>query len=402
MSETAKRLMEQRANTWNQAMELLDRAAAESRDLNAEENTAFDAMNKDIDALDARAKSILEAEQRSADMAASFEKIYDRPRTAGISTPAEDRNADRLRAFARGEVRDFTITPEYRDILKSGSGANVVPTGFYGQLWEYAVEEAAILTPGYVTQLNTDGGEALTIPKVTVHPTSSAATEGSAMTESDPTFANGSLTVAKAGFVTQISREMIDDAGVDLLGYLARAAGRELGNTIGANAVSVLLAGTTAAVTGPTGVSGAFGVQSTAGVGFDKLIDLYHSVIEPYRRRSGCAWVMSDPTAAAVRKIKSADGVYVWQPSVIPGAPDTILSKPVLIDTNVPDVALNAESVVFGDLGSLYVRIAGGVRFERSDEFAFTSDLVTFRAVVRHGALHVDPNATKSYVGAAS
>ena len=67
------------------------------------------------------------------------------------------------------------------------------------------------------------------------------------------------------------------------------------------------------------------------------------------------------------------------------GAPDLILGKPVVTDTNVADPAASAKSVLFGDWSSLVVRLAGGFRFERSDEFAFDADMTTFRAIARHG-----------------
>ena len=68
----------------------------------------------------------------------------------------------------------------------------------------------------------------------------------------------------------------------------------------------------------------------------------------------------------------------------------------------MPAVGLNAKSVLFGDWSSLVVRIAGGFRFERSDEFAFDADMTTFRALTRHGTVSVDANALKSFVHAAS
>jgi HK97 family phage major capsid protein len=398
MSDAVKKLLERRANLVNQMREVAERAVDENRDMSADENRQFTEMNAEVDALQERADAMLAGEKRAKEIEDSFASLSGKPQER--QTPEQGKGEAELRSFLRGESgRFFDVPVEHRDVLKSGSGANVVPTSMDSQLWEYMIEESSILGAG-VTILRTTSGEAMDIPKATVHSTSASATEGSAITESDPTFAKTSLTVAKAGYVVQVSREMVDDSGVDLLGYLSRAAGRELGNAVGSNAVSVLLTGTSSAVTGPTGASGGFGTQSTAGSGFDKVIDLFYSIIEPYRRRSSCGWVMADPTAAVVRKIKTSDGYYIWQPSVIQGQPDTILNKPVYIDTNVPDVALSAESVVFGDLSSLYVRIAGGFRFERSDDFAFGSDLVTFRALVRHGAAHVDPNATKSFVGA--
>lgn len=403
MSEaTAKRLLEKRANVAEQARALLDRVDTEDRSLSADEVQAYNEMNAEIDALQARANTLLEQAQRAKDSEAVFEDVFKRSRTPGVVTPTEQGEAAALRAFAAGETREFHAGLETRDVLKSGSGANVVPSGFYNRIWEYAVETAHILDGSYVTFLATADGQLMSVPKRTVAPTAASATEGSPITESDPTYASASLSVTKDGFVTQVSEEMIADSGVDILGLLARDAGRELGNKVAANAVSVLLAGVTPSVTGPTGDTGGFGSQSVAGSGYDKIIDLFYSLLPEYLNRPSTAWVMSNPTAGRVRKIKTSDGQYIWVPSVIVGQPDTILGKPVVIDTNVPDVALSAESVLFGDLSSLYVRIAGGITFKRDDSVGFTSDLVTFKATVRHGAVSVDPNAVKSFVGAAS
>ena len=128
----------------------------------------------------------------------------------------------------------------------------------------------------------------------------------------------------------QVSRELLTDTGVDLDGYLARSVGRALGNAFGSD--MVLGGGTTAprgialdagaGVTGPAGTTVTFGTQSTVGQGFDLIISLYHSVISPYRSSPSCAFVMNDTTASLVRRIKTTDGFYVWQPSVQVGAPD--------------------------------------------------------------------------------
>ena len=81
----------------------------------------------------------------------------------------------------------------------------------------------------------------------------------------------------------------------------------------------------------------------------------------------------------------------------------TILGKPVITDPNVAAVALSAKSLAFGDLSTYYVRLAGGIRFERSDDFAFQSDLVTFRCIVRGDGILVDQTgAVKHFIGNAA
>jgi hypothetical protein len=49
MSEYLKRQTELRATAWEEAKNLLDAAAAESRDLTAEENVIYDRISEDMD-----------------------------------------------------------------------------------------------------------------------------------------------------------------------------------------------------------------------------------------------------------------------------------------------------------------------------------------------------------------
>jgi HK97 family phage major capsid protein len=54
-------------------------------------------------------------------------------------------------------------------------------------------------------------------------------------------------------------------------------------------------------------------------------------------------------------------------------------------------------------MSAYYVRLAGGIRFERSDEFAFNTDQVTFRAIVRgDGVLLDQTGAVKHFIGNAA
>lgn len=400
MSDFIQRLREQRANTWEQAKALLDAAAADKRDLTAAEQEQYDRMNADLDSMAERVRSLEEQEQRNAEMDAAFAKYGKVEDARKEETPF----AEELRSFLKGERgRGIDIPAELRADQTTSNAAGVIPTGFYGQLWEYMIETSSVLQLGPQI-LRTTTGETIKLPRATAHPAAASITEGAAISASDPTLGSVNSTVAKEGWLTQFTSELLTDSAVDLEGYLARQAGRSLGNAVGSAAVTAAIAAASAGVTAGNGIGAvtSFGTQSTEGEGFDFLIGLYYSVIAPYRNSPSCGWLMSDVTASVVRKLKSADGVYAWQPSVTAGAPDLILGKPVVTDTNVADPAAGAKSVLFGDWSSLVVRLAGGFRFERSDEFAFDADMTTFRAIARHGTVSVDANALKSFVHAAS
>jgi len=74
----------------------------------------------------------------------------------------------------------------------------------------------------------------------------------------------------------------------------------------------------------------------------------------------------------------------------------------VYVVPQLPTMAANAKSIYFGELSALKLRIAGGIRFERSNEYAFGNDQIAFRALVRCGAVAVDPNAVKYYANSAT
>lgn len=406
MSDFIKRLREQRANIWEQAKGLLDTAAAEDRDLTAEEQSSYDKHNEALDSIAERIKSIEEQEQRNAEMDEAFRSLAEGRQMA---PPPVDPTQDELRKFLRGESRSFDVTPDgpvnFRDLTKgtATAGGNTVPTSFYNQLVQHMIEVSGILSAG-PTILRTEGGENFEVPTTTAHSSGALVAEGAAISESDPAFAKRTLGAYKYGVLIQVARELIDDTGVDLQGYLSMQAGRAVGNALGAhlatgtgtNQPSGIVTGSTAGVTGATtGASGLF----TA----NELIDLQYSVIAPYRNSPSASWLMSDATVGEVRKLKDSNGAYIWQPGLQVGSPDVLLSKPINTDPNIADIATSAKSVLFGDVSAYFVRLAGGVRFERSDEYAFNTDLVTFRCLVRGDGVLVDQTgAVKHYVGAAT
>ena len=424
MSDMIKRLRERRANVWEQAKGLADKAAEENRAFSAEEQGTWDALNDELNKLDERIKSAIDTAQRGKDADAAFDRLSGGQgggsgaggqgggqRQGGSPAGQAPQDQGELRAWMRGEGggRFYDVKPngpiDFRSLTKGSAtaGGNTVPTSFYDRLIAHLIQTSAILQSG-ATVLNTDSGETIQVPKTTAHSSGAIVTEGGTIGTSEPTFGQISLGAYKYGALIQVSRELLDDTGVDLEGYLAMQAGRALGNAFGAHAITGTGTGqprgvvtdATTGVTGGTGVTGAF----TS----DNVIDLFFSVIAPYRRSTAAVWMMADSSIAALRKLKDSTGQYLWQPGLQAGAPDMILGKPVLMDPNVAAVALSAKALIFGDMSQYFVRLAGGgIRFERSDEFAFNSDMVTFRALMRADGALVDlTGAVKTFVGGAS
>jgi HK97 family phage major capsid protein len=369
-----QRQVEQRQRAWDAAKALLDTAAAEKRDLTSEEEASYSKMNEDLNERAARIEALKADVVREAKIEAATRDLVGQVRTEKATT----QDADVIRSMARGETRGYTF--EQRDVIKTSQGAPV-PTSFFNQVIEQARLVGPMLDVG--TTLRTAGGENLQIPSQLGWSTAAITGEGSGIDESDPTF-NSFITLGafKYSFLVQLSRELIDDSGVDILSFLATQTGNALGFkvnndlTLGTGTVQPngIVPKASAGITGGTGVAGAF----TA----DNLIDLAYSLNGAARRLPGVGWMMNTASLGVVRKLKDNNGSYVFSPALADGN-DRVLSYPVFENPAMANTATNAKSVVFGHLPSYYVRMAGGLRLDRSDDYAFNADLVTFRATMR-------------------
>jgi len=392
MNEYIKRQVEQRQRAWEAAKALLDTAAAEKRDLTAEEEASYQKINKDLDERAARIEALKADAEREAKIEMATREIASqvRPVERAVST-----DADILRSMARGEVRSHNF--ETRDVVKTSSGAPV-PTSFFDQV----ILQARLVGPMLDTStiLRTAGGENLQIPSQASWSTGTVTGEGTAIGESDPGF-NSFITLGayKYSFLVQLSRELIEDAGVDILGFLATQTGNAIGFAVnnalttgpGTNAPRGVVTAAGSGVLGGTGVTGQF----TA----DNLIDLAYSLDGAARRLPGVGWMMNTASLGAVRKLKDTAGFYIFSPALADGN-DQLLNFPVFENPGMASQATAAKSVLFGHLPSYYVRMAGGLRLDRSDDYAFNADLVTFRATMRVDGNLPQTSHIKYFIGA--
>jgi HK97 family phage major capsid protein len=166
-----------------------------------------------------------------------------------------------------------------------------------------------------------------------------------------------------------------------------RALGNFLGNELvnGGSGISNSILAAPVAVTGPSSASAAASAsgQVEGGPSYGNLVDMEYSVIAPYRQSRSCYWLAADKTLGVLRKLTDTVGRPIWEPSTVLGAPDLLLGKPLVADPFMPAIGSGHTAIVFGDFAQYFIRMVGGVRFERSDDFAFNTDLVSFRAIIR-------------------
>lgn len=128
-------------------------------------------------------------------------------------------------------------------------------------------------------------------------------------------------------------------------------------------------------------------------IAVDGLIDFMYGLGAPYRQNA--TWLMSSLTAAALTRLKDADGNLIWRESLIVGQPATLLGRPVEIDEGMPGPDAGNLAIAFGDFN------AGYLVNDRTSSLRLLRDpytnkpFVHFYASKRVGGGVLDPNAVR-------
>ena len=185
----------------------------------------------------------------------------------------------------------------------------------------------------------------------------------------------------------------MNDSAFDLESYFSQEFARQISNA----EEDAFVSGT--GTDRPFGIfdekeGGEVGV-TTAGatITADELIDLYHSLRAPYRKKA--VWLLNDTTIQAVRKLKDENKQYIWQPSLQVGLPDTLLGRPVYTTNSIPGVAAGAKVIAFGDLSYYWIGDRTGITFKRLNELYADRGQIGFLATKRVDARLVLPEAVK-------
>ncbi len=173
------------------------------------------------------------------------------------------------------------------------------------------------------------------------------------------------IPVHELSAMPKASQRLLDDAAFDVEGWLAeriadrfsRAEANAFLRGDGVDKPRGILSYPTAAdatATGAqigfvtTGLSGNFAATAP----MDCLIDLIYALGAEYRNNA--SFLMNSKTAARVRKMKDADGRFLWTDALSVGQVPQLLGYPVMISEDMPDIATSSFSIAFGDFRAAY------------------------------------------------
>ena len=362
--KTLRELKTEKGRLFNELNDVYNVAKNESRNLSSDELQKADKIMESMNEKDRQIRN-LEA------FAARKSEFESTPAQGQVKDVKQSRS-DVFNKYLRYGMSEVNREERYMlrgtnpQTTSDSAGGYTIPEGWTGELdWaKQFIGEVESVSRVFSTAT----GNILPIPKVNDTATDAALqTEGSATTVADMTFGNTDLSAYTYSTLVKVSKQLLQDEEVNLIGYLTELLGQRIARA------------TNAALTTGDGSSKPNGIITAATVGktaasataitHEELIDLYYSVDPAYRMGNSCYYMMNDAVHSAVRKLGLTAAENFNPISFSEDGTMFILGKEVKINQDMASaITTGQKTILFGDFSGYAVRVAGGINVLRMDE----------------------------------
>lgn len=342
-----------------------------AKGMTKEQEAQWNTMDDDLNALD---KQIAQLEKMEAieGRLGEVPTPAQRPEPTG-NTPVNPLASSEYMGNFEQYVR-AGLSTDVQAVLTVGTdtdGGYTVPDTWAQQLLEALTD--TVVMRGLCTVISTSN--TTNLPLVSDHGSAGWLDEGAAYPESDIKFGAGVLEAWKLGRIMKVSEELLQDSQINLESEISRI----FALTFGTAEEAAFISGD--GNKKPTGVLETAAVGKTAASAnaftYDEIIDLIYSVRAVYR--TAASFLMADASTGMMRKLKSTDGIPLWQPSLQAGQPDSFLGYRVDTSPSMPVVGTGNKSIAFGDFKQYRIADRGGIVMQRLNEKYADTGHVGFR-----------------------
>ena len=241
-------------------------------------------------------------------------------------------------------------------------GGYMVPDELENSLIKF-IEGASVLMP-HCRQF-TMNSDTKNIPVLDGNVTATFHSEGSGISETNPSFANAKLTAYRQDAYSKVSNELLDDSNIEiidmLLSQFTEQMGQGLDNVILNGTGNEASAGFSGVFTAAVGYSTVMDNVAFSSILVSNMVELYHQV-PSYAREKGI-FVMHSDVAKYLQLEKDNNGAYRWNPY---GVPDMKIhgKYPIIETIKAPDDddnAVDTAFVMFGNFKYLAVGLRKGL-----------------------------------------
>jgi HK97 family phage major capsid protein len=332
----------------------------------AEVKSAMTGFLKEFNGFQAEVKQALQHQEERLTMLDRKTMTYGRPAlSAAVELDAPHKKAFNayLRTGDDDGLRGLSLEGKAMSTAVAADGGYLVDPQTADSIRSMLVSTSSLRAVANVVQVDAVSFDVL-IDRSEVG--SGWATETAATTETaTPTIERISIKLHELSAMPKASQRLLDDSAFDVEGWLAgkiatRFIRAEAGAFINGDGVDkprgILLPTKVANATWtwgnlgyvPTGAAADFATTNAS----DCIVNLVYALGADYRANG--TFLMNSKTAGAVRKMKDADGRFMWGDSLQAGEPARLMGYPVLICEDMPDVAANSFPIAFGDFAAGY------------------------------------------------
>lgn len=350
-----KELNERRAAVVAQ-MKALTTAAEQRSDasLTAEEREAFNKLVEERDGIDAdlRVFEAMEAEDKRSASAKVAERKADN--TAELEE----------RAFMK-YVANKELTAEERTALTMSNSGVIVPNSIQQDVLIGLQGTYGILSA--IDLKYTDDSATMTFPYIISSMTLQKVTVGSTTSEGEAQWKGLQLTANDFKLPTiPVSRTLLLAGGVDARAALVQLFTELIGAGLSSKIISTgdnsndfkAILGTVKSAT----------ASATNAIAYNDLVNVMAKVKAPFNQIGRASFVMSSATKTALVGLVDKNGRPLYIESMAAGVPDKLFGHPVVIDDAMPEIAAQANVILFGDMKAYKARIVRGIEVATYDE----------------------------------
>lgn len=297
----------------------------------------------------------LQAEIEKLDKAIKFAESRAKEEAEIIEEKEEERTVEYTLEFEKRAVEQFLRRQDGEEVRVVTAGADpgklTIPTHLSNLIIEKLFEVAQIFSR---TRNFTPVNGTLEVLREQTIGTAGFVGELTNITPSDFTMDKVRLTQKRAGTAIELSQHIINDSGIDIVGYSINLLSRRLAMTLDRN----VLNGTGDANHQFEGMLGHPEIQdvetaASGAIGTDDLLDLYNSMHPQYQ--AGAVFVMSRNTFNTLVKLKDANNHYYFIRDITAaGAGYRLFGLPVLITDAMPDITAGAQAVLMANFYEAY------------------------------------------------
>lgn len=354
--------------------------------LDAETQATWDKIQSDVTDLTKQITSIEARHEQMKAMAEEMgrrqEELDDEREFGEKRLSAEEQREARNRVWKRYLNQDERMSQrEFEEEMRTiqgqtkgtaAQGGNTVPTDFLAEVQTHLKAYGGMRSVARI--IRTANGQNLPIP--TSDDTSNTAKLVAEATAPSTTtrVPFGQITLEAHKYQSgpiKMSMELLQDSAIDIEAFVAEMMGVRFGRTTNSH----YTVRSSTETTGPHGIvnysTGAVAVANNT-LKYANVLALLHSVDPAYRQSASAAFMTNDAGFQELRNLRSStgtDNILVWQPSLVPGQPDTLLGYPIVLNQDVPLEGTSGNKWLwFGDWSRYAIRDVMGMEIRRLDE----------------------------------